>query len=596
MNNRIYLVYICTLIKNLTIMNLSKTLVATLGLSMTSAAWAAGGGTATLQIIHNCADLAVPTVDVWVNGALFVDNLDFRTATPFVEAPSDVPLTVGIAPGTSTNADQSVFTQTITLAAGESYIVVASGIVSATGYTPAQPFSLAIYDMAQQTATGGSANTDVLVYHGSTDAPTVDVFESSVLNATAVNDISYGEYAGYLALPTADYSLQVRDEANSTIVAAYSAPLATLGLGGAAITVLASGFLDPAVNSNGPAFGLYVALPAGGALVPLPSIAIPTARVQVVHNSADLAAASVDVWLNNTLLLDNLAFRTASPFIDAQAGVPFVVSICAPTSTDTVGAIAHYTFTLEEGGSYLIVANGIVSASGYSPAEPFDLYVAAGARESALDPTLTDILVFHGATDAPTVDVAEIAVLGGATLVNDLSYGSFSDYLEVPTANYVLQVQTADGTPVADFNAPLATLGLQGQAITVFASGFLDPSMNSNGPAFGLWVSLASGGPLVPLDLSTGIRSNGTVADGVVLYPNPATGSATLELSGVQTDRTSVQISDLSGRIVKDFGIQQLGSGVNTLQLDLSNLAAGSYRVQLNSTDAASTLPLQVVR
>ena len=29
-----------------------------------------------------------------------------------------------------------------------------------------------------------------------------------------------------------------------------------------------------------------------------------TARVQVIHNSADAAAASVDVYLDNTLLLD----------------------------------------------------------------------------------------------------------------------------------------------------------------------------------------------------------------------------------------------------------------------------------------------------
>lgn len=565
-------------------------------LALTSTAFAGGGGTASLQIIHNCADAAASTVDIWVNGALFVDNVDFRTATPFTEVPAGVPLVVDIAPGTSMSASESIFQQTFTLTADETYIIVASGIVSATGYSPAQPFSLAVYDLAQETAAGGASNTDVLVYHGSTDAPTVDVYESAVLNTTAVDDISYGEFAGYLALPTDDYTLQVRDGANSTIVATYSAPLSTLGLGGAAITVLASGFLDSSMNSNGPAFGLYVALATGGPLVPLPVLANPTARLQVVHNSADLAAATVDVWLNNTLLLDDVDFRTASPFIDAQAGVPFVVSIAAPTSTDTVGAIAHYTFTLDEGGSYIVVANGIVSASGYSPVQPFDLYVATDARETANDPANTDILVFHGASDAPTVDVAEIDVLGGSTLVDDLPYGSFSDYLEVPTADYVLEVRTSDGTPVAAFNAPLASLALQGQAITVFASGFLDPSMNSNGPAFGLWASLASGGPLVPLELSTGISTNNAVASGVLLYPNPAQGFITLELSGVQSDRTTVQVSDMTGRIVKDFGTRALNNGVNRLQLDLSTFAPGSYSVLLNGTNASSTIPLQVIR
>jgi hypothetical protein len=557
-------------------------------------AWAAGGATAQLQIIHNCADLAAATVDVYVNGALLLDDFAFRTATPFVEVPAGVALDVAIAPGTSTSAADAIFDQSFTLAAGETYIVVASGTVSPSGYTPAMPFSLAVYDMAEETAAMG--NTDVLVYHGCTDAPTVDVYESAVLNTTAVDNISYGDFAGYLNLPTADYTLQVRDAANSTIVAAYSAPLSTLGLDGAVITVLASGFLNPAVNSNGPAFGLYVALPTGGPLVPLPSVAIPTARVQVVHNCADLAAATVDVWLNNTLLLDDFAFRTASPFVDVQAGVPFVVSIAAPNSTDTLGSIAHYTYSLEEGGSYILVANGIVSTSGYSPVKPFDLYATDGAREVATDPMQTDILVFHGATDAPTVDVAETAVLGGATLVDNLSYGEFAGYLEVPTANYMLEVRTADGQPVASFAAPLADLGLQGQAITVFASGFLDPSMNSNGPEFGLWASLASGGPLVPLSNSTGIHENGLDAASMQLYPNPAAVQVNLKMSGAKDLAVDLRIADATGRIVLDLGRQQLHQGELSAPIDVHTLSSGLYRLVVQQGDAATSLPLQVVR
>ncbi|MDA3943423.1 MAG: hypothetical protein PF694_07775, partial [Bacteroidetes bacterium] len=45
------------------------------------------------------------------------------------------------------------------------------------------------------------------------------------------------------------------------------------------------------------------------------SLLFSQARVQVIHNSADAAAEVVDVWLNDELLLDNFAFRTASPFI-----------------------------------------------------------------------------------------------------------------------------------------------------------------------------------------------------------------------------------------------------------------------------------------
>jgi hypothetical protein len=275
---------------------------------------------------------------------------------------------------------------------------------------------------------------------------------------TIVDDLAYGDYQGYLELPTADYSLQVRDMTGTTTVAQFGAPLATLGLDGAAGVVVASGFLNPGNNSNGPAFGLYVALPAGGELVMLPSEAISTARVQVIHNSADAAAETVDVWLNDQLLLDDFMFRTASPFIDAPAGVDFDVVIQPSNSTDTTNALARFTYNLMGGSKYVLVANGIVSPTGYDPATPFDIYVYDMGREMATSVTNTDVLVFHGSTDAPIVDVKEVAA-GAGTIVDDIAYGDFDGYLELPTADYSLQIRNQAGNiTVAQFGAPLATL------------------------------------------------------------------------------------------------------------------------------------------
>ena len=61
-----------------------------------------------------------------------------------------------------------------------------------------------------------------------------------------------------------------------------------------------------------------------------------TARVQVVHNSADAAAEFVDVYLDATLLIPDFEFRTASPFIDAPAGVEIDLSV-APAGSMNVG-------------------------------------------------------------------------------------------------------------------------------------------------------------------------------------------------------------------------------------------------------------------
>ncbi len=541
--------------------------------------------TARVQVIHNSADLAASKVDVWLNDGVLLDDFEFRTASPFVDAQAGVPFVVSIADSASTDTAGALAQYTFTLEEDSTYIIVANGIVSPSGYSPATPFNLDVFASGRETSANGATETDVLVYHGSTDAPTVDVVETSVPAGTIVDNASYSDFAGYLQLAVNDYTIEVRDSANSTIVANYSAPLQTLNTGGLALTVLASGFLDSTQNSNGASFGLFAALPAGGPLLALPELPIPTARVQVIHNSADLAASKVDVWLNDGVLLDDFEFRTASPFVDAQAGVPFVVSIADSASTDTAGALAQYTFTLEEDSTYIIVANGIVSPSGYSPATPFNLDVFASGREtSANGATETDVLVYHGSTDAPNVDVNETSVPAGQ-LVDDIAYSEFDGYLELSTNDYVLEIADAtSSTPIASFNAPLSTLNLGGAAITVLASGFADPTNNSNDPAFGLYVALASGGALVPLNLATSIEEMDDQLDRAInIYPNPSNGEVTLSYDGDGFPE-SLEVMNLGGQIVKSVRL----NSVSTQNINLNELSKGIYFVRIIKDDAHS--------
>jgi hypothetical protein len=470
------------------------------GLVSGTEAWAQ----ARVQVIHNSADAAAAVVDVYVNGALAVNDFAFRTATPFLDLPAGVDLEVGIAPGNSTGAQDIIATFDYNLADGETYVLVANGIVSGSGYNPAQPFDINVFAPGREGATV-DGNTDILVVHGSTDAPTVQVAETAVLGgAVVVSPFSFGEFTpDYLEVPAVDLTLEIQLP-DGTPVVAYDAPLATLGLENAALVAVASGFLNPANNSNGPAFGVWVALPTGGPLVPLPVATEPSARVQVIHNSADAAAAEVDVYINGALAIDDFAFRTATPFLDLPAGVDLEVGIAPGNSTGAQDVIATFDYNLADGETYVLVANGIVSGSGYNPAQPFDINVFAPGREAASVDGNVDILVIHGSTDAPTVQVAETAVLGGAVVVSPFSFGEFTpDYLEVPAVDLTLEIQLPDGTPVVAYDAPLATLGLENAALVAVASGFLNPANNSNGPAFGVWVALPSGGPLVPLPVAT---------------------------------------------------------------------------------------------
>jgi hypothetical protein len=225
---------------------------------------------ARVQVIHNSADLAANTVDVYLNDVLLIDNFEFRTSSPFIDAPANEEIKISIAGSNSTSSGQAIADFYYTLAANETYVLIAEGIVSTSGYSPATAFSIEVYAMGQETA-NNSANTDLLIHHGATDAPTVDVVEVGVGAGTIVDNASYGDFTAYLELPTNDYTLDITDETGQVTVASYSAPLQTLGLNGAAAVVVASGFLNPSNNSNGPAFGLYVALPSGGELVGLPA-------------------------------------------------------------------------------------------------------------------------------------------------------------------------------------------------------------------------------------------------------------------------------------------------------------------------------------
>ncbi|MEE4258559.1 MAG: DUF4397 domain-containing protein [Bacteroidales bacterium] len=549
---------------------------------------------ARVQVIHNSADLAAEVVDVWLDNTLLLDNFEYRTASPFIDAPAETEFTISIQPSNSESPENALWSQEYTLSDNETYVLVANGIVSASGYDPVEPFDIYVYPMGREMATDMD-NTDVLVFHGSTDAPTVDVVEIGQGAGTIIDDFMYGDFAGYLELPTADYVLDIRDETGMNSVVAYSAPLATLELDGAALVTVASGFLNPGNNSNGEAFGLWVALPTGGDLIELPVFEPGTARVQVIHNSADAAANMVDVWLDETLLLDDFTFRTASPFVDAPAGVNFTVAIKGPDSTDPNDPIWSQDYTLEDGETYVLVANGIVSASGYDPVEPFDIYVYPMGREMATDMDNTDVLVFHGSTDAPTVDVVEIGQ-GAGTIVDDLMYGMFDGYLELPTADYILDIRDETGMQtVASFAAPLNSLGLDGEAIVVVASGFLVPENNSGGPAFGLYAALPTGGDLVGLGNVTGTEETLFDESQFKAYPNPATSILNVEYSIVEDAEVSIAIYDILGRkLIEEVSYANSNSRIN-YQLNTGGLDNGLYILTLNAGENLMSTKIRVV-
>ena len=234
--------------------------------------------TANLQIIHNSADPTAEFVDIYLDGTLIVDNFEFRTATTFLSVPAGTPINIDVAPSTSSNVSESIYNLNTTLTDGETYIAVANGVLDPTQFDDTVNtinFGIDVFSGAQQVSTN-PGEISVLVHHGSTDAPTVDIRETNAPAGIIVNDISYTEFQGYLNLSNLNYVLNVELGNNSGVIQSYEASLQSLGLADSAITVIASGFLDPASNQSGSEFGLWVALPSGGSLLQLPVIPPPS--------------------------------------------------------------------------------------------------------------------------------------------------------------------------------------------------------------------------------------------------------------------------------------------------------------------------------
>ncbi|MBV6652153.1 MAG: DUF4397 domain-containing protein, partial [Mameliella sp.] len=132
--------------------------------------------TANVQIIHNSPTPgtdAGPVVDIYVNDMLLPEltAVPFRAATEFLPVPAGADIEVDVAVSPSNSADDAIATFNLgALAVDVNYTVIATGIVGDMD----TPFDLAVNANAR-TSSAMMGMVDLNVYHGSTNAPAVDV-------------------------------------------------------------------------------------------------------------------------------------------------------------------------------------------------------------------------------------------------------------------------------------------------------------------------------------------------------------------------------------------------------------------------------------
>jgi hypothetical protein len=366
-----------------------------------------GMGDAMVRVIHASPD--APAVDVYVDGAIAIENLAFGEATDWIPLPGGE-YQVQVAP-TGTSADDAVIDAMLALEGGTYYDVAAVGEVANIAA------SVTVVD-ASPVADG---MTRVRVIHASPDAPAVDVAVTD--GPVLFSDIAFPDASEYAEVDAGTYDLQVRPTGTEDV--ALDLPGVALDAG-VVYDIFAIGTLADGTLSVLPLATTPEAAVASGEMV-------GEAMVRVVHASPD--APEVDIYLNGELAIEGLAFGTATDLV-ALPGGDYQVQV-TPAGADASEAVIDATLTLEAGKAYQVAAVRELINIQAAVVEINLEEVAEGQAR---------IQVVHASPDAPGVDVA---VAGGPVLVEDLEFPNASGYLEVDAGTYDLQVRPTGTEDVA---------------------------------------------------------------------------------------------------------------------------------------------------
>jgi hypothetical protein len=254
-----------------------------------------------VNFIHNSGDATIEVVDIRINGQLYADDLAFQTCTGYIDIPADTPSSITINASDSNDDSNPYLTVDYTLNSSENYVMTISGIQAETGYTPAQPLSIDIFEGALLYS-NPPGTVNVLFHHGVTDAPTVDLVNGETMEAL-VNDLAYGSYnsGGYVVNNGETFSLMVTDEDGNDLGLNYCVPLTGISDFDLAFTVVISGFVTPSNNSDGPAASVYFVNHFNGTFEPLQPGLCAFPENDDICNALNLIVNDPPTLVNNSL-------------------------------------------------------------------------------------------------------------------------------------------------------------------------------------------------------------------------------------------------------------------------------------------------------
>ena len=175
--------------------------------------------------------------------------------------------------------------------------------------------------------------------------------------------------------------------------------------------------------------------------------------VRVGHLSPN--APDVDVWVDGTVVLEDVSFAAFSGYLELPAG-SHRIQVSPANATQPI--VIDATVDLQMDTYYTVAATGLLANIG----------AAVLVDDITTDNGKAKIRFLHAGADAPNVD---ITLTDGTVLFDGIAFNEISGVLSTPGAGYDLQVRIAGTETVA---LSFGDVGLSnGTNYTVYAGGLL---------------------------------------------------------------------------------------------------------------------------
>lgn len=425
---------------------------------------------AGFSVFHASADPQLQEVDVYYDGFPLHPGLPFRQLSFRQEVFAGSPYQLEV---TLPNTDTTIASTQLTPAPNAEYMLILLGVRTPANFAPNPDGVNTAATLLTQQLPLTSPDPDrvwLAFAHAATDVPSIRLTRANgqPLYSGSITFRSLVE--GLLPADTLTVELYTL---GGTLLARFRGDLSRYA-GETGLLVL-SGFLQPGQNQNGPALGLHAVF-LDGTILPFQRVDVQaqTARVQLIHASPDPQLASVDIYLNGQKILDDFAFRSATPLQEFPAATPLTVGIARSTSQSVADTLRSFTAVLPPGSTLCAVVCGVLSPSNFAPnpnGRSTELtVVAVPVQERAPSPNTVAVATVHAVTDAPAVSLNA----SGIPLAQGLLYTDVAPYTELPIGSDTLR-----GLP-REYTMDLTAYG--GNAGIMVLTGFANPAANGNGP------------------------------------------------------------------------------------------------------------------